>query len=120
LYHHKDKNKYKNGVEKKSKWGRCGWRLPFVMAAKRLKRQGARNGFSSDLNTNTTADNQVEQKRKWFVAMAKPACVVLHMVHTTRKMAGVGSDAYRRVAAVRQDMKNNIAATRWCPFCSFL
>jgi hypothetical protein len=85
------------------------------MAAKRLKRQGARNGFSSDLNTNTTADNQVEQKRKWFVAMAKPACVVLHMVHTTRKMAaGVGSDAYtvyRRVAAVCQDMKNNVAAT---------
>jgi hypothetical protein len=56
------------------------------MAATILKRQGARNGFSSDLNTNTTADNQVEQKRKWFVAMAKPACVVLHMVHTTRKI----------------------------------
>jgi hypothetical protein len=82
------------------------------MAATILKRQGARNGFSSDLNTNTTAYNQVEQKRKWFVAMAKPACVVLHMVHTTRKMAaGVGGDAYRRVAAVCQDMKNNVAAT---------
>jgi hypothetical protein len=81
------------------------------MAATILKRQGARNGFSSDLNTNTTADNQVEQKRKWFVAMSKPACVVLHMVHTTRKMAGVGGHAYRRVAAVRQDMKNNVAAT---------
>jgi hypothetical protein len=82
------------------------------MAAKRLKQQGARNGFSSDLNTNTTADNQVEQKRKWFVAIAKPVCVVLHMVHTTRKMAaGVGGDAYRRVAAVRQDMKNNVTAT---------
>jgi hypothetical protein len=47
------------------------------MAAKRLKRQGARNGFSSDLNTNTSADNQVEQKRKWFVAIAKPVCVVV-------------------------------------------
>jgi hypothetical protein len=90
------------------------------MAATILKRQGARNGFSSDLNTNITADNQVEQKRKWFVAMAKPACVVLHMVHTTRKMAaGVGSDAYRRVAAVCQDMKNNVAATM-VPICSFL
>jgi hypothetical protein len=86
--------------------------LAIVMAATILKRQGARNGFSSDLNTKTTADNQVEQKRKWFVAMSKPACVVLHiMVHPTRKMAGVGRDAYRRVAAVRQDMKNNVAAT---------
>jgi hypothetical protein len=93
------------------------------MAATILKRQGARNGFSSDLNTNTTADNQVEQKRKWYVAMAKPACVVLHMVHTTRKMAaGVGAgDAYRVewqqfLPGHEEQCCSNDVAT----FCSFL
>jgi hypothetical protein len=92
------------------------------MAAKRLKRQGARNGFSSDLNTNTTADNQVEQKRKWFVAIAKPACVVLHMLHTTRKMAGVGTvmQPYCRVAAVCQDMKNKVVAATMVPILLIL
>jgi hypothetical protein len=46
--------------------------------------------------------------------MAKPSCVVLHMVASNQKDGGRWRwciHVYRRVAAVCQDMKNNVVAT---------
>jgi hypothetical protein len=82
------------------------------MEAKRLNRQGETASAAIAIQILLQIKSS-RIKEKWFVVMAKPACVVLHMVASNKKDGGRGhSDAYCRVAAtVRQDMKNNVAAT---------